>query len=60
MIVFKTICFAHIIELKALICNSNLFHRTISMYSHITKCIPIKMYSIHSYFILRFYDLQQI
>ncbi len=30
------------------------------MYSHITKRIPIKMYSIYSYFILRFYDLQQM
>ncbi len=39
------------------------------MYSHNTKRIPIKMYSrnyslkkcsIYSYFILRFYDLQQI
>ncbi len=30
------------------------------MYSHITKCIPIKMYSIYSYFILRYYDLQQM
>jgi hypothetical protein len=45
--IFKIICFAHIIELKALICNSNLFHRNISMYSHITKRISIIMYSIY-------------